>query len=456
MSENLPYTGPCQANLFHEGNTCPFCQEAVEQRQLIVTCNACGSIHHETCWHHHDGCASYHCDEQVRVAEENLQSELTITLSELEKVKVPPKPVRRSPEEAARAYLPPKPTKRSVLAMVSAVLGLISFVGMYGLFTEDVSILAGGIALCLAGLTTGVIALVLINSRKHISGFVPAGSGILLASILMLIYFGKLNAHSNKRHRVLAKELMAMNSMPTEAELGRMEPAKATALRANVVITSTGGAVLPTGAYGSGVILKLDDQRACILTNKHVLLEGKKSAIEVLFYNGEKSPARVEWEAPGTLDIAILSCQALTLKGFTPVPVLSQVAEQGKRVFAVGNPMELYWTYTEGVISGLRRQKQSDQSITIYQTQTPINYGNSGGGLYDMTGSLIGVNTWTKDKSVTEGLSFAISTQGILLLLGENPERFFANIVGRGKAEAEDAGEQKAETEAETPEGAAP
>ena len=57
----------------------------------------------------------------------------------------------------------------------------------------------------------------------------------------------------------------------------------------------------------------------------------------------------------------------------------------------------------------------------MIQTSTAINAGNSGGGLYDKQGHLVGVNTWTQDKRVAEGLSFAISFQTLLELV---PARF--------------------------------
>ena len=51
--------------------------------------------------------------------------------------------------------------------------------------------------------------------------------------------------------------------------------------------------------------------------------------------------------------------------------------------------------------------------LTVIQTTAPINAGNSGGGLYDSDGALIGINTWTEDKQTSEGLGFAISADYI-------------------------------------------
>ena len=75
----------------------------------------------------------------------------------------------------------------------------------------------------------------------------------------------------------------------------------------------------------------------------------------------------------------------------------------GETVFAIGNPYRLGWTHTQGVISQLRTQDSDLHRVRVIQTQASINPGNSGGGLYDHDGYLLGINTWTTDKSVSEG-----------------------------------------------------
>ena len=81
----------------------------------------------------------------------------------------------------------------------------------------------------------------------------------------------------------------------------------------------------------------------------------------------------------------------------------------GESVFAIGNPHRLGWTHTQGVISQLRTQDFDLHRVRVIQTQAAINPGNSGGGLYDHEGYLLGINTWTADKSVSEGIGFAIA-----------------------------------------------
>ena len=88
----------------------------------------------------------------------------------------------------------------------------------------------------------------------------------------------------------------------------------------------------------------------------------------------------------------------------------------GDDVFAVGNPHGLGWTLTRGALSQVRLNDFNGRETRIIQTSAAINPGNSGGGLYDKAGQLIGINTWTKDKRMAEGLSFAITFKTLLEL----------------------------------------
>jgi serine protease DegQ len=147
----------------------------------------------------------------------------------------------------------------------------------------------------------------------------------------------------------------------------------------------------------------------------------------VTFYDGQQGEARVAWVAPAGIDIAIIICPVVGLE-YDQITASSELVGASSKVFAIGNPMALHWTYTEGVISGVRSQALGLQDIQLYQTQTPINQGNSGGGLYTEDGILIGVSSSTLDKSVAEGLSFAISTHSILRLLHEQADKYFGSL----------------------------
>jgi serine protease Do len=88
----------------------------------------------------------------------------------------------------------------------------------------------------------------------------------------------------------------------------------------------------------------------------------------------------------------------------------------GASVFAIGNPQNLGWSHTQGVISQLRTQEIESRKVRVIQTQAAINPGNSGGGLYDQQGYLLAINSWGADKSISEGLGFAIALDSLLEL----------------------------------------
>ncbi|HEY3319302.1 MAG TPA: trypsin-like peptidase domain-containing protein [Planctomycetota bacterium] len=416
---------PASASLFHAGNTCPHCQETIAAGQWIVTCSDCGSAHHENCWSRKQGCSSYHCDKTVSVSAENLRPDITIGDEELSRVRVEAPPVRRTPQEIAAQFAPKAPQRLSRLAIASLALGGGALVGGAGALLGQPQLVTLGIALALGSMTFGVIALVAIsNAENRISGFRLAVSSVCVTAVLCITYFICLGAHlqhSFMRHRADSR---ISETMPTDQDIGRMPPAAANAMRANVVIKYSAGFVEAT-SYGSGVVTRLSDHTAYILTNKHVIGEGKSGAISVLFHNGEESKGKIHWCAPDA-DVAIVTCQVLSLNKYQPIQIANELSAPGVKVFAVGNPMGLAWSYTEGAISGLRKTTAGNREMALYQTQTPINSGNSGGGLYTMDGILIGVNTMTEDKSVAEGLNFAIASTGILQLLDKDQrERCF-------------------------------
>lgn len=155
---------------------------------------------------------------------------------------------------------------------------------------------------------------------------------------------------------------------------------------------------------GSGVIV---DSNGYILTNSHVVADGKAKSVTVLLDNGDSKPARVLWN-DSLLDLAIVKVDATNL----PVADLgdSDELEVGEIVVAIGNPLGLDFqrTVTSGIISGLHRSVKIGNNIIedLIQTDASINQGNSGGPLLNSKGEVIGINT-AKITSA-EGLGFAI------------------------------------------------
>jgi len=172
----------------------------------------------------------------------------------------------------------------------------------------------------------------------------------------------------------------------------------------------------PEEGIGSGVIVTSDGY---ILTNNHVVKDAaKKGGVRVQMTDKRVFDAQVIGTDP-TTDLAVIKIDATGL----PVAALgnSDEIEVGQIVLAVGNPMGLESTVTEGIISSKGRAiNLSDESTraknganyaisNFIQTDAAINPGNSGGGLFNIHGEVIGINAAIESGTGTWiGYGFAI------------------------------------------------
>lgn len=153
---------------------------------------------------------------------------------------------------------------------------------------------------------------------------------------------------------------------------------------------------------GSGVIIKEDGY---IITNNHVV-EGA-SKIYVTLHNSKQYEATLIGTDPET-DIAVIKIKA---SGLVPATYgNSDELEVGDMSVIIGNPLgELGGTVTAGIVSALDREITIDgQPMTLLQTDASVNPGNSGGGMFDQYGHLIGIVVAKSSGSDVEGLGFAI------------------------------------------------
>ena len=155
-------------------------------------------------------------------------------------------------------------------------------------------------------------------------------------------------------------------------------------------------------AVGSGVIITTDGY---IVTNNHVV-DGFDTFKVALSDESEYDAKLIGKDAKTDLAVLKIEKSGLTASSFGK----SSSLEVGDEVVAIGNPLgELTGTVTNGIVSALDRSVEiSGQTMNLIQTNASINEGNSGGGLFDKNGLLIGiVNAKTSGDSV-EGLGFAI------------------------------------------------
>lgn len=153
---------------------------------------------------------------------------------------------------------------------------------------------------------------------------------------------------------------------------------------------------------GSGVILSSDGY---IVTNHHVV-EGE-GTITVTLANGKKHSAEYIASDPQT-DLAIIKIKATNLKAATLGS--SEDIVLGAAVIAIGNPLGyLAGTVTTGIIGGIDRNIVIEgQKMTLIQTDAAVNPGNSGGGLFNIDGKLVGIVNAKSVGTNVSGLGYAI------------------------------------------------
>ena len=165
---------------------------------------------------------------------------------------------------------------------------------------------------------------------------------------------------------------------------------------------------------GSGVIISEDGY---IITNHHVI-EGANS-VTVTLRDGNTSYTAAVIGSDSDNDIALLKVDAT---GLTPATFGdSSKLAVGDYVVAIGNPLgELGGTVTDGIISALARDVTiEDQNMTLLQTNAQISPGNSGGGLFNANGELIGIVNAKDSATEVEGIAFAIPINNVLDIIDD-------------------------------------
>ncbi len=163
-----------------------------------------------------------------------------------------------------------------------------------------------------------------------------------------------------------------------------------------------GGYYVQSGA-GSGIVISQDGY---ILTCAHVV--SGATSVKVQLNGSDQSYDATVVGVDSTSDIAVLKIDAT---GLTPAVIGdSDKLAVGETTVAVGNPLgTLSNTVTQGIVSALNRQVTvEDNDMTLIQTDTSISPGNSGGGLFNANGELIGVVNAKSSYSEAEGIGFAI------------------------------------------------
>ena len=251
------------------------------------------------------------------------------------------------------------------------------------------------------------VALVLAAAMGFAGGFVGAkfgGSGKVV--IQQVAPSSTADSASGSDNSITAAS--SSGSSPTTEQVADLVSPSVVVITTEQVVYSQwswyGQNQVESGA-GSGVIISSDGY---ILTCAHVVDGASTITVTI----GDKDYTATLVGEDTTSDIAVIKIDA---DGLTPATVgNSDSLKVGQSVMAVGNPLgELGGTVTGGMISALNRSvtiqgSSSVNTMSLIQMDASVSPGNSGGGLFNMNGELVGIVNAKSSSSDAEGLGFAI------------------------------------------------
>lgn len=259
-----------------------------------------------------------------------------------------------------------------------------------------------------------------VSPRRSRKG--PRSGPLMVLSLLLAVIFGvglfagwqfsrsSATAGSATTTQATSTTVLTTSAVQTaqEAAIAKVEPA----------VVQIQVALLSGSAIGSGIII---DSRGYIVTNNHVVT-GAQSIVVVLS-DGTHLTAQLVGTDPAD-DLAVIK---VTTQLQLTVATLgdSSKLQVGQDVLAIGNPLGISGTVTQGIISALGRTVSEGQGgATIsnaIQTDAAINPGNSGGALIDLQGNVVGIPTLgvidTQYNTPANGIGYAIPSSRIAVVV---------------------------------------
>ncbi len=264
------------------------------------------------------------------------------------------------------------------------------------------AVLIGG--LCASAVKSDIIEL---KSGQKLQGEVLKDSGdqliIDLGVDIVLIPYSRIKTRSG--------EAGANEPAPTDVKKSEIYSSAKLPIRSTKELTERFGEavvlVKTPGGLGSGFIL---NERGYCVTNYHVVERETRIAVTLFHKNSEGEFVRRQIN-----DVKIVALNPFLDLALLQIPIQKDLKfdhvfiagddelREGDQVFAIGNPLGLERSVSQGIVSNRNR---NFQGLVFIQTTTQINPGNSGGPLFNMRGEVVGV---TNMKLLfAEGLGFAI------------------------------------------------
>ena len=177
-------------------------------------------------------------------------------------------------------------------------------------------------------------------------------------------------------------------------------------------------------SQGSGFVI---DKKGTVVTNLHVIADGTE--VTACFSDGFQEPVQGTVGIFANKDLAFLRLSSGESR-CEPLVLSDSLPQEGRAVYALGCPLGLGFSLTQGIVSGIRSAGElrdafrseggrgPDLDVQWVQTTAAVNWGNSGGPLIDEKGRVVGVNTLVfgrnRKDGIAEGLNFAVSSQDVL------------------------------------------
>ncbi len=263
------------------------------------------------------------------------------------------------------------------------------------------------------------------TSRSFVAGVIGGIVGAALL-LLVLVLLGVTDVKKETTVRVAAPAAVASPVAPASPGATGLTPVQIYGREATGVVEITSTLPLqgsdafgqPTSGgtiVGSGFVVS---RQGYILTNAHMVSESgsKATAVMVTFKGTGSQTSSVAGHIVGIdtmSDVAVVRVHAAPGITLNPLPLGdSDTVRVGEPVVAIGNPLQLQFTLTSGIVSALHRDLSPQAGTNIFdgiQTDAAINPGNSGGPLIDANGRVIGINeSIASTTGANEGLGFAV------------------------------------------------
>lgn len=275
------------------------------------------------------------------------------------------------------------------------------------------------------------------SKRSGVAGFVGAilGALIVVFSIPVFANYGILPYDVVPKNASLDQEVITEENIDSEVVTETLnlqttsEVIEATSRVSDAVVgvvnMQQSSGLFGEGSgegTGSGVIYKVDGDRAFVVTNYHVVAGASQgsSEIDVTLNDGSRVSADFVGEDELT-DLAVLTISSENIDTVAEFGS-SDSLRAGEPAIAIGNPLSFEGSVTLGIISAVERSipvdlsgnGQPDWNAEVLQTDAAINPGNSGGALLNIQGEVIGINSMKIAQQSVEGIGFAIPSAIVL------------------------------------------